>query len=237
MHTFKYTVSAPRKATVAIVWSGSPPALRRSTPVYADIWLHRISPLSAINHALEEALDDATIPASKIGKTAKTPVKKVGAWGAELEFAEEPKRRALPPEPALRLDTLVARLAAARHRPLLLMLDEAQALAESSEGASVIASLRAVLHKRKRDVLAVFTGSSQDALAAMMAASGGPMYQFAQLLNFPVLGDDYLELLARHFSKVHKGKTLDLVALQAAFVHLGYKPALGIRTTSAVGRR
>jgi hypothetical protein len=34
--------------------------------------------------------------------------------------------------------------------------------------------------------------SSQDALAAMMAASGGPMYQFVQLLNFPVLGGDYL---------------------------------------------
>jgi uncharacterized protein len=40
------------------------PAARASgfTPVYADIWLHRTSPLSAINHALEEALDDATVP-------------------------------------------------------------------------------------------------------------------------------------------------------------------------------
>jgi predicted transcriptional regulator len=204
------------------------PAARASgfTPVYADIWLHRSSPLSAINHALEEALDDATVPASAVGKAAKTPVKKVGALGAALELGDEPKRRALPEEPALRLDTLVARLVAARNQPVLLMLDEAQAVAESSEGASIMASLRAVLQKRKRDVLAVFTGSSQDALAAMMAASGGPMYQFAQLLNFPVLGDQYLNLLAQHFSRVHKGKRLDLAALQAAFVHLGYKPAL-----------
>jgi hypothetical protein len=146
--------------------------------------------------------------------------------GAAIEFGEEPKRRALPGEPALRLDTVVARLATACGRPVLLMLDEAQALAESSEGSSIMASLRAVLQKRKRDVLAVFTGSSQDALTAMMAASGGPMYQFAQLLNFPVLGDDYLNLLAQHFSRVHKGKHLELAALQAAFVHLGYKPAL-----------
>lgn len=196
------------------------------TPVYADIWLHRTSPLSAINHALEEALDDATVPASSVGKVAKTLVKKVEALGAALEFGEEPKRRPMPSEPALRLDTLVARLAAARSRPVLLMLDEAQALAESTEGASVMASLRAVLQKRKRDVLAVFTGSSQDALAAMMAASGGPMYQFAQLLNFPVLGEDYLNLLAKHFSRVHKGKRLDMTKLQAAFAHLGYKPAL-----------
>ena len=196
------------------------------TPVYADIWLHRTSPLSAINHALEEALDDATVPTSAVWKVAKTPVKKVGALSTSLEFGEEPKRRALPSEPALRLDTLVARLAVARSQPVFLMLDEAQALAESSEGASIMASLRAVLQKRRRDVLAVFTGSSQDALAAMMAASGGPMYQFAQLLNFPVLGDDYLNLLSQHFSRVHKGKRLDHAALQAAFMHLGYKPAL-----------
>jgi hypothetical protein len=122
--------------------------------------------------------------------------------GAALELGDEPKRRALPEEPALRLDTLVARLVAARNQPVLLMLDEAQAVAESSEGANIMASLRAVLQKRQRDVLAVFTGSSQDALAAMMAGSGGPMYQFAQLLNFPVLGDDYLNLLAQHFSRV-----------------------------------
>ena len=84
------------------------PAARAAgfTPVYADIWLHRISPLSAINHAFEESLDDATVPASAVGKTAKTPVKKVGALGAALEFGEEPKHRALPSEPALRLDTL-----------------------------------------------------------------------------------------------------------------------------------
>ena len=136
--------------------------------MYADIWLHRTSPLSAVNHALEESLDDATVPASAAGKAVKTAVKKVGALGAALEFGEEPKRRALPSEPSLRLDSLIGRVAAARGRPVLLMLDEAQALAESPEGASIIASLRAVLQKRKRDVLAVFTGSSQDALAAMI---------------------------------------------------------------------
>jgi hypothetical protein len=79
-------------------------------PVYADIWLNRAAPLAAVNHALEEALDDATVPASAVGKVAKTRVKKVAALGAELELGEEPRRRALPTEPALRLDALVARL-------------------------------------------------------------------------------------------------------------------------------
>jgi uncharacterized protein len=204
------------------------PAARSAgfTPVYADIWLHRSSPLAAINHALEEALDDAIVPASAAGKAAKTPIRKVGAVGAAVEFGDEPKRRKLPSEPALRLDALITRLSAARRRPVLLMLDEAQALAESPDATSVMASLRAVLQKRKREVFAVFTGSSQDALAAMMAAAGGPMYQFAQLQNFPVLGDTYLALLAQHFAQVHRAKRLDLDALRAAFEHLGYRPAL-----------
>ncbi len=204
------------------------PAARAAglTPVYADIWLYRSDPLAALNHSIEEALDDVIVPKSAVGKVARTPVRKMGAMGASLELGDEPKRRDLPEEPALRLDALVARLVAVGRRPVLLMLDEAQALAEAQDAAGVMGSLRAVLQKRKRDVFAVFTGSSQDALAAMMAAAGGPMYQFAQLHNFPVLGEGFLGKLAHHFSLVHKGRRLDMEALQRAFEHLGFRPAL-----------
>ena len=58
-------------------------------PVYADVWLHKASPLKAINHALEEALDDVTIPAGAMGKIAKTPVKKVSGMGASVGNAEK----------------------------------------------------------------------------------------------------------------------------------------------------
>jgi hypothetical protein len=57
------------------------------TPLYADIWLHRSSPPSAINDALEEALDDATVWASTEGKTAKTNVW-IRAMDAALVFGE-----------------------------------------------------------------------------------------------------------------------------------------------------
>ena len=194
--------------------------------VYADVWLQKDAPLDAINHALEEALDDATVPSGALGKAAKTPVKKLGAMGATLEFGDEPKRRPLPAAAELRFDALVTRLRAAAARPVLLMLDKVQAVGEHRQGPSIIATLRAVLQKHKREVRAVFTGSSQEALSAMMSASGGPMYQFAQLVNFPNLGDEYLELLATHFSRVHKGKRLAMVDLQRTFEHIGYKPAL-----------
>jgi hypothetical protein len=204
------------------------PAAREQglTPVYADVWLHRGAPLDAINHALEEALDDATVPAGRLTRAARTPVKKLAALGASLELGDEPRRRALPAAPELRLDTLVTRLAAAAGRPVLLMIDEIQALGELPQGEAIIGTLRAVLQKRRREVMAVFTGSSQEALAAMVAAAGGPMYQFAQLLDFPVLGDDYLDKLAAHFARVHRGKQPALDDLRRGFARIGFKPAL-----------
>ncbi len=52
------------------------PAARQAKwlPVYADLWLQKSAPLEAINHALEETLDDVTVPGSKVGRLAKTTV-------------------------------------------------------------------------------------------------------------------------------------------------------------------
>lgn len=195
-------------------------------PVYADLWLNRSSPLDAINHALEEALDDINVPKSAVGKIARTPVKKIGALSASLEFGEKPARRQLPEKPELRMDALISRLANDSGKQILLMLDEIKALGQSPSGDAAIATVRAVLQKQNKKVYAVFTGSSQEALGEMMMAAGGPMYQFAQLLIFPFLDNAYLQLLAKHFSRVHPAKSLDLAALEKLFAHMGHKPAL-----------
>lgn len=195
-------------------------------PVYADLWLHKSAPLEAINHALEEALDDLLVPPGAIGKLAKTSVRKLGVMGASLELGDQPQRRALPEAAALRLDALVTRLARQQGGQVLLMLDEVQSLVDAPDGASLVATLRAVLHKRREAVCAVFTGSSQQGLARLMSSAGAPMYQFAQIIDFPFLGDEFLLPLAGHFSKVHPGKFLDPDAMRQAFAGIGYKPAL-----------
>ncbi len=216
------------------------PAARQQgwLPVYADLWLQREAPLDAINHALEEALDDATVPAGKAGKAARTPVTRLTVLGTSVDLGSAPARRRLPEAPELRFDTLVQRLHAAAGRPLLLMLDEAQALAEGPRAQQLAGSLRAVLHKRRAQVFAVLTGSSPDALTQLLASAGAPMYHFAQVLNFPVLGDEYLKALANHFGRVHKGKKPLLDDLRQLFVRLGHKPALlrdVVKTMSAEG--
>ena len=204
------------------------PAARQAKwmPVYADLWLQKTAPLEAINHALEEALDDVTVPRSKAARLAATAVRKVGALGATVDFGDEPARRPLPPTPELRLDALVVRLAAAANKPILLMLDEIQALGDVANGEQVIATLRAVLHKRRDILKSVFTGSSQQAMVRMLSTAGSPMYQFAQLLDFPVLGDEFLQQLASHFAGVHPGKSLPLQDLQRVFARIGFKPGL-----------
>jgi hypothetical protein len=185
----------------------APAARRRGwLPVYADLWLQRGAPLAAINHALEEALDDASVPAGKLGKAARTRVSKLSAFGASLDLGDAPARRQLPDAPELRFDTLVQRLHAAAGKPLLLMLDEAQALADGPNSEALAGSLRAVLHKRRAQVYAVLTGSSPDALAALLASTGAPMYHFAQVLNFPPLGDEFLLALQAQYARVHKGR-------------------------------
>lgn len=204
------------------------PAARNAKwlPVYADLWLQKSAPLDAINHALEEALDDVNVPRSELGRLAKTPVKRIGALGASLDIGEAPARRALPAAAELRLDALVARLAAASGKRVLLMLDEIQALGDVSEGDKIIATLRAVLHKRREILSAVFTGSSQENMTRMLSTAGAPMYQFAQLLDFPALGDEFLQQLADHFARVHPRKTLALTDLRRTFVRIGFKPRL-----------
>lgn len=204
------------------------PAARQAKwlPVYADLWLQKSAPLEAVNHALEEALDDVTVPASELGRLAKTTVKKVAALGASVDFGEAPARRPLPSAPELRLDALVVRLAAAADKPILLMLDEIQALGDVADGEKIIATLRAVLHKRRDILKSVFTGSSQAAMVRMLPTAGSPMYPFAQLLAFPVLGDEFLQQLADHFAEVHPGKLLRLDDLQRVFARIGFKPGL-----------
>ena len=71
-----------------------------------------------------------------------------------------------------------------------------------------------------------------------MNTAGAPMYQFAQIIDFPFLGDEFLQMLAAHFAAVHPGKALDMDELRKGFEKIGCKPALMrdvVRAMSAEG--
>ena len=99
----------------------------------------------------------------------------------------------------------MVRLAERHGGKVLLLLDEVQSLADLPSGNAMIASLRAVLHKRRNEAGAVFTGSSQEGLARLTNTVGAPMYQFAQLLDFPFLGDEFLQIVAKKLEQCVRG--------------------------------
>jgi hypothetical protein len=119
---------------------------RRFQPIYIDLWQHRRDPLTAINYALQEGLDDLAVPRSAIGKRLKTNVKKFALAGAALDCREEPARRR-PAEPTLLVDWPVRQCAVRAQRPLLLLFDEIQERAHSDMDSTADSALRTALTK------------------------------------------------------------------------------------------
>lgn len=194
--------------------------------VYCDLWLNKQAPIEAINHALEEALDDLLVPVSSTGKAAKTIVKKVSVMGSGVDLGDGPQRRPLPADPAFRMDALFGRLSTEHGGKVLLLLDEAQSLGAHPQGIDLISTLRAALTKHKNKVFSILTGSSQVDLAKMFSNAGAPMYQYAQKVDFPFLGEEFLQAVSQHFTTVHPGKVIQAEALSDLFARLGYKPAV-----------
>lgn len=114
-----------------------------------------------------------------------TPPSDTGITGASIEIRERLARRALPEKPELRMDYLISRLAANAGKLFMPMFDEVQPLGQAADGGAAVTSVRAVLQKHNKVLLAIFTGSSQNALGKIMMSDGGANYQFAQLQTFP----------------------------------------------------
>ena len=191
-------------------------------PVYVDLWQHRAQPLEAINYALQEALDDISVPASKLGRRLATTVKKVGLVGGSIDLGEEPARRR-PTEPAILVDWLIKQLLLVGRKPLLLIFDEVQELAYVPGGESIVASLRAALTRHRGFIRVIFTGSSEETLRELLSRSRAALYEGASTLSFPHLDDAFLQfVIARVKSRF--GKRIDPTDCAAAFDRLHHRP-------------
>ena len=162
-------------------------------PVYVDVYQHRADPLAAINYALQEAIDDFTVPNSTLGRRLKTSVKKIGLASAALELGDEPARRR-PDDPFLLVDWLIKTLIRTAKKPPLLIFDEVQELATVANGENIVSAIRSAITKSKNNIRLTFTGSSQEKLLALFSRSRAALYEGASTLAFPYLGEDFLAL-------------------------------------------
>ena len=224
------TIFAPRRTgkTVFLLRDLKPLAESEGyTVVYADLWQTRQTPGAALVRAIEEALEPHSL-LDKVIARLQTPVKalkgKAEFAGAKLEghidLEHDPKREIT--DTALLIDALIAELT--KRRPMLFLIDEAQALGRSKEGEDMARALRTTLTKHQRKLRMLFTGSSRTKLGHVFTNANAPLYSAASTVqDFPLLGDDFVDYIARRFKESTRRK-LDVAAAREAFELFGRRP-------------
>ena len=233
LHTFEFGTGDPialmgerRIGKTLFLLNDLIPAARKRgmLSIYVDLWQEREQPLEALNATLQAAIDDAQVPASKLGRRLATPVKKLGLAGGSMDFGEEPARQR-PNRPHLLVDFLLRQLIDLVNKDILLMLDEVQMLAQLSTGEQIIAAIRTAITKHRDRVRVVFTGSSEAELRTLLFRSRAALYEGASAMRFPYLDEKFVQFVAARASQRLK-RTLDLKALGQAFEQLHYRPRL-----------
>jgi hypothetical protein len=187
--------------------------------------------------AVEEALEPRSL-LEKVVARLQAPVKGLRAKaefaGARLEgqidLANDEKREVT--DTALLIDALIAELA--KRRPVLFLIDEAQALGRNKEGEEMARALRTTLTKHQRRLRMLFTGSSRTKLGHVFTNANAPLYSAASTVqDFPLLGDDFVDYIARRFRESTKRK-LDAAAARDAFELFGRRPEPLMETVLAL---
>jgi hypothetical protein len=200
------------------------PAARdlRYTTVYLNLWDARADPTPALLAALTRSLQPSGL--TKIARTLKRPLKSIKASAKITGMAEGSIEAALPgrdPE-AIPLITDLIRGFHKPSRRMLLVLDEAQVLAEPPH-SDLAHSLRASLDGRKQNIKVVFAGSSEATLRRMFGRSTEPFYNWAPLEPFELLGEDFVRAMVTKVNNLSK-YTLDPIDAMLAFETLRRTP-------------
>ena len=162
--------------------------------VYLNLWDARSQPAPAFLAALSRALKPTGL--GKLAKTLKRPLKSIKASARVAGMAEGSLEAELGGTEAAATPRLteVIRSFDKPNRKMLLVLDEAQVLAESAH-ADLAHSLRASLDGRKQNIKVIFAGSSEATLRRMFGRSTEPFYNWAPLEPFELLGEEFVRAM------------------------------------------
>jgi len=109
-----------------------------------------------------------------------------------------------------------------RHKNLILIIDEAQILA-NEEQSDFAHALRASLDIRKDRLKVIFAVSSETTLRQMFARSSEPFYNWAPLEPFELLGREFVEAMVQNVNNISK-LPLSLAQATQAFEELNRTP-------------
>lgn len=173
-------------------------------PVYVNFWDDNQNPSASLRYAMLRAAEEAgfIVKLKDFFKRSQLEVSagvKLGIADLDLRHKTEGREREEAAHFAMRytLDGLIKLTG----KPILFVFDEVQTLASKPEHEHFVRSLRTMLDERKGKVHSIFTGSSQTRLTELFSRLRAPLYNFAQPLPFPQLGDDFLRHWAENIQR------------------------------------
>jgi len=172
--------------------------------VYINLWDLRKDPAQALVAAFYQAIEPRGF--AKIWERLKQPVSKVKVSGKMPALGEGGIEAELSDFKAKVAGTLLMEAMQAfdkRHAKVVLIIDEAQVLANESN-ADFAHALRAALDIRKERIKVLFAGSSESTLRRMFGRASEPFYNWAALEPFELLGRDFVESMVEKVAAISK---------------------------------
>ena len=185
--------------------------------VYADLWANPTAdPGNVIVNAIRATLASNDGVVLRLVKSAGMDKVKVGSVSFDLDRVGLGKDVSLT-------EALVA-LSDETKKIIVLVIDEAQHAITTEAGVSALFALKAARDElnssQHHGLRVVCTGSNRDKLA-MLRNSKDQAFFGAPLVNFPMLGEDYIEWFCK---EVDLPFQLDPKQVWPLFVEAGYRP-------------
>lgn len=185
--------------------------------VYADLWANPTAdPGNVIVNAIRATLASNDGVVLRLAKSAGLDKVKVGSVSFDLDRVGLGKDVSLT-------EALVA-LSDETKKIIVLVIDEAQHAITTEAGVSALFALKAARDElnssQHHGLRVVCTGSNRDKLA-MLRNSKDQAFFGAPLVNFPMLGKDYIEWFCK---EVDLPFSLDPKQVWPLFVEAGYRP-------------
>jgi len=163
--------------------------------VYVNFWEKKSDPAYCINQGVRRSLERDS---PRIFKKWKKE------FGVNFGLVQARISNAVLSSPEIANESLEMLLG--NKSRVLIMFDEIQHLATNPNFEELIATLRTYLDSNKKNVRAIFTGSSQDRLNRIFRNQKAAFYRSASLVAFPDMGENFTDYLAKQFYALTKRK-------------------------------
>ncbi|MGF1773106.1 ATP-binding protein [Vibrio wakamikoensis] len=162
-------------------------------PIYINMWGNKSAPHTEFAEQLARALDEIKQEGA-LKRLLNTEIKKLAIGNQIAKVELEFKPRSASDADILNIKShLKSVIEAAGGSKVVFILDEFQHLSTSSAFDNFLYTLRTLFDSYGSRITVIFTGSSRTGMKAAFEDDKVPFYQSAQVNEFPVIDDGFIE--------------------------------------------